>query len=249
MDYLISLFAPTRLGTGGVQRDTFLGSIGRSFDYIPDSRILVLCLPGWGQKISGLQRLRKLASNSGASFLAYEFPRAVLSDDVECTKDMFYTISEIVRDDIAHLREEYSFDKCILIGVSLGCAMGSMIYKENPNVNEVCLIVPGENVARDVWEGCRTQHLRKSYERQGVTKQALEATWHDLAPEHNFPTKETSLHLYFGSRDAVIPFNLSYELHKTLVARGFKTLTSILPFGHYVVAALFLLFPKHFIKI
>ena len=124
-----------------------------------------------------------------------------------------------------------------------------MIYKNNPDITEVIFIVPGENLARDMWYGCRTQHLRKSYERQGISLEQLENFWYDLAAENNMPYLGTKMSLYFGKADKIIPYKLGSTLSFLFKKNNFNVLTKFFSFlGHYLIIFWFLLYPRRFIE-
>jgi hypothetical protein len=125
-----------------------------------------------------------------------------------------------------------------------------MIYKDNPDIDEVVLVVPGENMAKDMWYGCRTRHLRRSYQRQGISLETLEEKWQELSAENNMPAPGTKLSLHFGRQDKVVPYRLSKTLPKTLESKGLKPETHVYYLvGHYFVSVLFLLWPSLFIRL
>ena len=174
MDYLLSRFNSFSLDRQGLTPQNLLDKTNRHWNHNPGSDTLIVCLPGWGQKLWNWKMVEKYVKQEGYSFLAYEFPKPILSDSVNLTLECFKTINSIVREDIKNLKKKYGFNKCILTGISLASSFGSIVYKDNPDVTDILLVVPGENLARDMWHGCRTQHLRKSFELQGVSLEELE---------------------------------------------------------------------------
>ena len=229
-DYLISRFNSFSLDTDGLTPENLLDRNKKDFQYVEGSKTLVICLPGWGQGIWTWKRVKKNIVNSGDSFLAYEFPREILSNNHDLTRKCFEVIDKTVREDINEMKEKYGFTRCILVAVSLSSSYGSMVYKDNHDINEILLIVPGENLARDMWHGVRTQHLRKSFDQLGIDLPKLENFWHSMASENNLPAKGTNVSLYFGKEDAVIPYKFSIRLADILVEKCFKTTSKSLSF-------------------
>ena len=248
MDYLISRFAPFSLGTN-IAIDNFKKFQIRRFRHIPNSESLLVCLPGWGEKLGKWKNIEKFAVSKKLSFVVYEFPRGIFSDQKDTTVDLFENINSIVRKDINELRSKYSFNKCVLVCISLASSYGSLVYKDNPDINEIVLVAPGENLAKDMWYGCRTQHFRKSYEKQNINEIQLIKDWHNLAPENNFPTLGTSISMLFGKYDKVLPYKFGCQLADIYKQNNLNVAKKTLSLGHYFLISIFLLFPKYFLRL
>jgi len=246
-DYLISNLISSSLDTGDLTPRNLFEKSEKKFAHSPSSDTLIICLPGWGQSLWSWVKVKKFILKTKRSCLFYEFPRAIFSNNHQLTKDCFSTINKTVRADIKKLKEKHSFKNCVLVSISLASSFGSMIYKNNPDVTEIIHIAPGENLARDMWHGCRTQHLRRSYERQGISLNNLEKRWHDLAPEYNFPDSKTRVKIFFCSSDRVIPYKLGRSLDDTLKKNGFKTEVTTFSYGHYFLIWRLLLNPPNFL--
>src|SRR3989338_5385428 len=158
LDYFLSRFNSFSLETNGLTPENLSARSKREFSYSPNSDILIIGMPAWGQSITKWKQVKKFAEKSGLSFLVYEFPCEILSNDYALTEKIFSKIDEIVRKDIKELKNKYKFKRCVIIGISLSSSYGSMIYKENFNITDIVLVCPGNNLALNVWEGCRTQH-------------------------------------------------------------------------------------------
>lgn len=192
--------------------------------------------------------VEKGAINSNASFLAYKFPREIFSDEKDLTKEFFLAINMIVREETKGLKNKYGFKKCTVICISLASSYGSIVYKDNPDINEIILVAPGENLAKDMWHGCRTQHFRKSFEKQGVTESGLIESWKDLASQNNLPALGTKVKMFFGRNDSVIPYRFSHTLGDTCRRSGLDVTIKSFPLGHYFLISYFLLLPKSFLS-
>ncbi len=248
IDYLISRFNSFSLDTRGLSRENFADRTKKDFFYYPNSDTLIVSAPSWGGKIREWQEVKRQAKKSGASFLAYEFPRQIFSANQALTVEMFQLISETVRADIKKLKENCKLERVMIIGISLGSSYGSMIYKDNLDITDIVLVCPGNNLAQNMWHGVRTQHFRKSYERQGVSEEKLKESWHDLASENNMPAPGTRVTILYGKYDAVIPYFQSKTLADTLRNNNFKVTAKNYPLGHYLTIFNFLTFPGKIIK-
>ncbi|MDO8565118.1 MAG: hypothetical protein Q7R67_00625 [bacterium] len=249
MDYFISRFNLFTLGSEGVTTSNLQSQIKKHFNYVPGSESLIVCLPGWGGKLHELRHVENSAVRQKTSFLAYEFPRGIFSDQKDLTRELFEIANQIVRSEIKELKTKYNFNKCILVCISLASSYGSLVYKDNMNVDEILLIAPGEDLAHDMWHGCRTQHFRKSYEKQGITEAQLIADWNELASKNNFPFLRTRVSIFLGKNDEVIPYRFSRQLGNIYQQRNLDVVVKVFPLGHYLLISLFLLLPKYFLKL
>ncbi|MDE2018877.1 MAG: hypothetical protein KGJ13_00860 [Patescibacteria group bacterium] len=248
LDYLISRFNSFTLGSD-ITAENLRPQIKRNFKYIPASKIIIICLPGWGGKLNKWKFLEKYASGSRASFLAYEFPRGIFSDQKDRTRELFEEVNTFVRDEIKNLKDKYKFEKCILVCISLASSYGSLIYKDNPDINEIILVAPGEDIAKDMWHGCRTQHFRKSYEKQGFNEAQLIEAWSGLASKNNFPTRGAKIKILLGRSDGVIPYEFSHVLVEIYKQFRLNVVERTFPLGHYFLISYFLLLPGHFLQL
>ncbi len=248
IDRILCKFNSFALGTRGLTTENLWLRSKKEIFYSPDSTTLVVGIPSWGENLGKWSNIKKILKQSNISFIIYEFPREILSDNSPLTIEIFQNINKTVREDIKILKSKYNFRKCIMIGSSLGSAYGSMIYKENPDISSIIFVCPGNNIAQNLWTGLRTQHLRKSYQKQGFNLVKLKKDWHDLSSENNMPDINTTFYLYYGKTDQIAPYLDSKTLTTTLKAHGIKVIEKDFYAGHYILLIRFLLFPKKFLK-
>lgn len=246
-DYLISRFNFFSLDTGGLTPENLTIRSKKEFEYVLNSEVLVVCLPGWGARLGEWNSVKSCVLAKKQSFLVYEFPRSILSDKKDLTKSCFNIINKNVRGDIQKLKEQYGFKKCVLITVSLASSFGSMVYRDNQDIDKIIHIAPGNNLAENMWYGCRTQHLRKSYEKQGITLEMLNQDWYSMASQNNMPSSQTKISIFYAEKDNVILYRQSIRLFDVLKSKGFKVEKTVRRMGHYFLITYFLLFPKRFI--
>lgn len=248
LDYFLSRFNSFSLKTNGLTLENFPSRSKREVFYSPNSDTLIIAVPSWGQSIAQWKYLKRWAMESGSSILIYEFPRQILSNDYILTKKIFNLVNTTIREDVGELKQKYNFKKCILIGISLSSSSGSMIYKNNPDITDIILVCPGNNLALNMWNGCRTQHLRKSYEKQGVTLEKLKSYWQELASENNMPAPGTNITILYGKYDQVILYSEGKTLADTLRSNGLNVKIKNYYCGHYLLILYFLLFPGKILK-
>lgn len=243
LDYFLSRCNSFSLETNGLTSDNLLSRSKREFFYSPDSNILIIGIPAWGQSLARWRYVKKWAKFSSSSVLLYEFPCEILSNDHTLTEKTFDVINRTIREDIQELKNKYKFKKCVIVGISLGSSYGSMIYKENSNITDIILVCPGNNLALNMWNGCRTQHFRKSYEKQGINSAKINEYWRELASENNMPAPGTNVTILYAKHDKVILYSESKTLAITLQSHGLKVNTKNYNCGHYLLILYFLLFP------
>lgn len=249
-DYLISRINSFSLDTKGLTPENLLERSKKDFHHTPGSKTLVVCLPGGGHPLWGWKLVKRHVVKAGASFLTYYFPREILSDQSKLTLDCFEVINQTVRSDIEKMRVEHGFDRVILVCLSLAGSFGSMIYKDNSLIDEIVCVSTGENLARDMWRGCRSQHLRRSYEEQGISESDLITLWANVSPDKNMPSSRTKIFVHLGESDRVAPYEFSKTLVPTLEKQGFKPFYKTYPgWGHYLVSMKFLFFPESFLNL
>jgi hypothetical protein len=249
-DYLISRINSFSPDTKGLTPENLLERSKKDFYHTPGSKALVVCLPGGGHPLWGWKLVKRYVVKSGASFLTYYFPREILSDQQKLTLDCFEVINQTIRNDIKKMRVEHGFGRVVLVCLSLAGSFGSMVYKDNSLIDEIVLVSTGENLARDMWRGCRSQYLREAYERQGITEDDLLSLWANVSPDKNMPAHGTKVSIHLGESDRVALYEFSKTLVDILENQGFRPFFKSYPgWGHYFVSIKFLLFPKSFIDL
>lgn len=244
LDYFLSRFNSFSLKTKGLEPKNLWSRSKKEFFYSPDSTTLIVGIPAWGQSLQYWKYIKKWSKKSRTSFVIYEFPHEILSDNYMLTRNLFSLINETVRRDIKELKDKHQFKKCILVATSLGSSYGSMIYKNNQDITDIILICPGNNLALNMWDGCRTQHLRKSYEKQKINLSSLKEYWQELASENNMPAPDTNITILYGKYDKVILYSESRTLIDTFKLNGLNATIKKFYCGHYFLILYFLIFPR-----
>lgn len=220
------------------------------FTHKEESSELYVIFPSWGGNFYLNHFLRRRFMLDGYSFLEYQFSKGILSTDKEMTLKYFKAICEKAKGDIEKLKKEHNFQKIKVIGISIGCVNACMMAENNPNINELILVVPGHCLAESMWQGFDTQELRKTYEKEGATLPELKKYWHDLAPENNINNlKCEKVSIFLSRADIVIPFCCGEKLAEKLKFMKYNLSCHINKhLGHNLTAISFLLNPKKYLK-
>ncbi len=249
-DFLLSRFNSFSLVKKGLTPLNLSDRIKKKFIYTPNSKTLYIITPAWGAEIYETVKIQGYVLRRNSSFLAYSFPREIFSDNHELTKECFKRLRDTVKDEIEKLKERYNFTKCILIGSSLGAVHACMIASDNPDIDELVLITPANSLAEAMWTGCRTQHLRHSYEKQNINLEQLKNYWYDLAPENNINLGNKKISVYLSKADRVIPCDLGEKLVKEMEVKNLKPkLIENKHLGHYLTLLCFYLSPEKFLDL
>lgn len=218
IDDFIHRILPLSTDSFVLTEQNFQGHVKKHFTESLHSRVLYVALPWWG-----FRRVESLSAKivkRGYSFLGYEFPVGILSADYQATRRYFEMIRDMVVEDIRRLQAIHRFSEVNILGMSLGCVHAAMVSEVFP-FDAVTLVVPGHCLAESMWVGIRTQHLKKLFEKQGVTLERLKKEWSALAPEHNIHNlSQASVTVYLSRSDKVIPYCFGKKLVEVMRDQG-----------------------------
>lgn len=218
------------------------------FSYVEKSKELYVFFPPWHSKLKYDWKLRNKITSSGASCLEYKFNGHFLSSDYKLTIKYFKEIRKNILSKISNLIKKYNFKKINIIGISLGCVNACMIANSLKKINELILIVPGNDLAESLWNGIKTKRLRKAFVKKGINLESLKKYWKELAPENNLDNLEfKKVKIYLSKSDKVIPYGNGKKLFDKISKRKNVEIHENKFLGHYLTAIEFYLFPKRFL--
>ncbi|MBU4536780.1 prolyl oligopeptidase family serine peptidase [Patescibacteria group bacterium] len=196
--------------------------VNQEFYHYPESKVLWVIVPSWGEEIDLASTLKEVIIEKKSSFLRYKFPKGILSDDYNLTAKYFNEINDLIISDIKELKDEYNFSEINIIGASIGTSNTfTIVNKESDLFNKMVVIVPGNSLAKSMWNGILTSHLRKSYEAQAITLEVLEDKWKDFAPQNNLDNlKGKDIYIRLSKSDKIIPYSCGSELVKKMEEKG-----------------------------
>jgi hypothetical protein len=198
--------------------------IGRRFFRGRSSRLYVV-VPYWYATVSSfvMRDLEKRILEAGHSCLAYQFPGKSFSDDVQMTLKNFKDIQKKAENDIKFFRKKHNFSEVVVLGISMGVVNALMIANNNPDVQKLILVVPGDSIVKVLWNGIGAIEIKERITSRGIHMEDLEKEWKELEPRNNvsgLTDKDIEIHL--SRSDDVIPYKNGRELLSVMKKIGLK---------------------------
>jgi predicted peptidase len=202
----------------------------------PDADNLAVIFPPWhggSPMVDVLARRRALAH----SVLSYKFHDAILNPDVESVKLSFEAIAERVSSDLYEFQDQMKYQRIHFIGLSLGNVALAKTAAKFPYFSGATMLTAGNSLADGLWEGSRTQGLRRLFEEKGLTEKSLRGYWRDLAPaSHTESFAGKRVNAIVSRNDRIIPSYQQIEMVKRLQYSEADVIERYTDLGH--VAAL-----------
>lgn len=203
----------------------------------PNSKQIYLFISGWYEGTWTSYLLRKRLEKKGESYIIYTSAPFILSSRyAEVSKNMDF-VKKAIFEDI----KKYKNKKITLICTSLGVIEGTMIAKESKDVKKLILLVPTNSLADLVWEGIRTQNIRKSIEGQGISRAELKKIWHLQEIKNNISNlRDKKMAIYASKQDLFVPYSQTLNLIKDLKRNNITCSVNINKnLGHTLTASRF----------
>jgi len=182
-------------------------NIFKKFYHFNNSKVLVVHVPAWFESFSKQNLLIWNLKKKNVSFLGYQFPGGLLSDDPFLVRDNLLFISSVILSDLRELKEKYGFEKIIFMGVSLGGVIASLVCENNNDIDELVFVVPGYSFATSLWKGILTKKLKKKFKENGISLAQLKNIWSKIEPyKHCNNFKAKKIFVYASKSDIIIPF-------------------------------------------
>lgn len=195
--------------------------------------------------------LIKRFSKKGNSVLSYNFTGELLSVDINQTPKSFEYIRDKIIFDIQKTKDEYNFERIDLIASSLGVVSACMVANNNKNINNLFFIVPGDCLASSLWNGLRTQKIKKKYSQQGISEDKLKDKWSKVAPRNNLNgLNDKKIFIAISKADKIIRYKFGREFANILKNKYPKNITieENRHLGHYFTVGKYYLFDDELLK-
>jgi len=216
----------------------------------PGASELTVIFPPWhGERM--VTRVLERRVSRYAAVLAYDLHDHILEPNIPGVIATYESMTNRIAEQVGMLRTDRRYSAPHLIGISLGNVALSMTAAKLMALNEpdpfsrVTSVVPGSNLALSMWDGMRTQGLRETFERQGVTRDQLDEAWAGLAPSHHAPAmqgRDVCVHL--STTDGFIPTQYGEEYITALNDAGANVEVRRSTSGHVVSIVKFCLIPS-----
>lgn len=201
---------------------------------------MTVLLPPWHGGGKLYERLASRLMLSGNDVLAYDFHDDILKPDAQEVVDSFSQIQSRVAERLYTLRDRQRYQSIRLIAASLGTTILAMVASAFPNFDKATMVTPGSDLAKCMWNGIRTSHIRRAFESQGIGQTNLENAWVSLAPANQTSAmRGKDLSLVISKADRIIPTLFQEEYVDALRADAIKPNVINSYLGHYGTIARF----------
>ncbi len=217
-----------------------------SQEYTPDQAItdrklvnsegqnLSVLFPPWHGGGVPYEKLIKRLTNKGNAVLAYYFHDEILKPDVDLVAESYAYAKETIADDLETIRKSNDYLRINLIATSLGNAAFAAVSGRFTDFDSATIFVSGSSLAKSMWHGSRTQHIRTGIEQKGYDLADVEAAWYDMAPINHLDAlvgKEVTM--IASLTDELIPSRYQRELVDVTRAADINPTIRYTRLGHY----------------
>lgn len=200
----------------------------------PGAERLAVLFPPWHGGGKPYETLAKRLARQGHAVLAYYFHNEILKPDVEQVAASYTYIRDVASRELRDLKAARDYRHTTLIAMSLGNPALSIVTSKFNDFDSAVMVVPASSLARSMWYGTRTQHVRTGIERQGYVLDDVETAWADLAPiNHLDVLRDKSVNLVLSLTDDVIPTKYQVEFLEGAKAFGVNPNIQKTRLGHY----------------
>jgi len=211
----------------------------------PDASELNVIFPPWHGAKEVTQILERRLVRNGSAVMAFDFHDHILEPNMPGVIAVHEHMSDSIAEDVNKRRVDEDFERVNLIGISLGSAALSLTASKLDTFTRVTNVVPGSNLAQCMWNGIRTQGIRESFERQGITLDELDKAWTTLGPSYHAPIMEgKEVNVRLSLNDGFVPTEYGEEYVAALQEAGANVSVQRSRLGHAMNIIKFCLVPS-----
>ncbi|MDB5181866.1 MAG: hypothetical protein JWP13_629 [Candidatus Saccharibacteria bacterium] len=182
---------------------------------------LTVIFPPWNGADRLIRILEGRLHRAGSATLTLALHGQILRPDIQGVIDSFTYIQEQVSLEIEKLQDKYAYEAIHLTGISIGTIPLSLVAQRTKHISKATFVVGGSRFAPSVWEGARTQGIRRAFEDKGVSLTELETAWSGLDPAMSATAlKGRPVELYISETDTFVPTIYQDELVAALRDSG-----------------------------
>lgn len=199
-----------------------------------DASRLAVVFPIWHGGGRFHQALLDRLDRQGVGVLDYKFHDQIIEPNIERVLGSYAHLQATMAEDLHQLRDEFKYQKIHFTGLSLGNVAMSLVAKDFPDFTSATFVAAGSNLGRALWEGIRTQSIKRGLAEQGCTVDELDEAWRILAPmNYARQFKDKTVNAVISTRDRIIPTAYQKEMLAALENAGTKVSKRKTTKGHY----------------
>ncbi len=204
---------------------------------------LSVLFPPWHGGGVFYERLIHRLARRGDAVLAYYFDEEILKPDAKVVVESFEFLRDAITSDLEFARETYEYKRIGFVAMSLGNPVMSITTGKFRDFDSATLVVSASSLARSMWYGIRTQHIRAGIERQGHDLASLDELWKELAPmNHLDALADKEVTMLISTRDTIIPTRDQMLLLESARTKGIEPIVHQTRLGHYATVGRFCLY-------
>jgi hypothetical protein len=204
---------------------------------------LHVLFPPWHGGGWAYERLVRRLAGKGDAVLAYYFHDDILKPGSDQVAASFENIRDTVAGELDRIAGTGAYGRITLKAMSLGNPALSMVTSKFNDFDSATLVVGASSLARSVWHGVRTRHIRVGIDAEGHDLDYLEKRWSDLAPMNHVDSligKQVTL--LVSTADNIIPTDYQEELVDAIQAADIDAGVHRTRLGHYAAIGRFCMY-------
>jgi hypothetical protein len=199
-----------------------------------DGKDLHVLFPPWHGGGRVYEKLIQRIAKQGDAVLAYYFHDEILKPSHDQVLASFQNIRDTVADELTEVVKARHYKRINLIAMSLGNPALALTTSLFTDFDSATLVDGASSLAKSMWHGSRTQHVRAGIEVDGFDLNDLENSWSTLAPiNHIGGLLGKDVTMIVSETDRIIPTRYQEELVDAVQAADINLSVKRTSLGHY----------------
>jgi esterase/lipase len=153
----------------------------------------------------------------------YDYPKEIFSKDAQVSIKYLIEVLTDAKKTIQELKKE-GVKEITLVGSSLGSDI-SLALAKSTKVDKIVINMLDRNFVKPIFESPAFPHLRKYYEKHGITYKMMNKIYRFISPEYNINTKkekDVKMLILISKHDVFCTYDELKPLLKKFDAKGVK---------------------------
>lgn len=206
------------------------------------SKNLTAVFGSWHASSRLLRTIADRITRRGSDALIFRLHPLVLNDDYKLVRQFIEHIANTSSESInrATTADGHDYSRTSLIGLSLGNVPMAISARKIHNFDDVTMVTPGSYLFQCVWQGARTQRLRRSLSDKALPY-TIQKSWTNCAPSrHVAALKGHDIRVVLSRRDHTVPYIYGKDLVRAMQANGVEPKVDVnRRLGHMLTIASF----------